>query len=50
MERFNYKKLKDVFKEDASILMYLEAESYGYKKDQEEELAAMKQKLSDQGR
>lgn len=49
MERFNYRKLKDVFKEDAAILMYLEAESYGDKQDQKEELDAMKHRFSQQG-
>lgn len=50
MERFNYKKLKEVWKEDAAILMLLDAESYGDRMDQEEEIAEMKARLESQGR
>ena len=48
MERFNYKNLKAVYREDVSILALLEAESYGYKKDQQEELETLKTKLDSQ--
>src|SRR5688572_16573034 len=39
MERFNYPNLAAVREEDAEILYLLECESYGYKRDTEEELA-----------
>ena len=38
MERFNYPNLAAVEAEDASILALLEAESWGRKMDEEEEL------------
>ena len=38
MERFNYPTLADVLDEDAEILQMLEAESYGYKRDEKERM------------
>lgn len=38
MERFNYRNLDEVLEEDAGILQLLEAESYGYKRDEKERM------------
>lgn len=38
MERFNYKNIAAVLEEDAEILQLLEAESYGYKRDEQERM------------
>lgn len=38
MERFNYPNLAAVYEEDAEILQLLEAESYGYKRDEKEKM------------
>jgi hypothetical protein len=39
MERFSYPSLAAARKESAEILYLLECESWGYKKDEQEELA-----------
>lgn len=38
MERFNYPNLAAVYEEDSEILQLLEAESYGYKRDEKEKM------------
>ncbi len=43
MERFNYPCLAAAYDEDAYIQYLLECESYGYKRDQEEELEEQRQ-------
>lgn len=37
MERFNYPNIKAVYEEDAEIFHLLAAESYGIKRDEQEE-------------
>jgi hypothetical protein len=39
LERFNYPSLAALYEESAEILLLLEAESYGYKRDEKEKLA-----------
>ena len=41
MERFNYPSLKAARKESTELLQLIEAESYGYKRDEEERLAEL---------
>lgn len=38
MERFGYPSLSALYEESSEILLLMEAESYGYKRDQKEEL------------
>lgn len=45
MERFSYPSIAAVLAESAELLQLLEAESYGYKKDQEERLLAQQADL-----
>jgi hypothetical protein len=45
MERFNYPNIAAVEAEDVEILQLLEAESWGKKMDDEEELAAREQEM-----
>lgn len=43
MDRFNYPDLASVEAEDVRIIQLLEAESYGLRRDQEEEIEEQKQ-------
>jgi hypothetical protein len=44
MERFNYPNLAAVLAEGAEIIYLLECESYGRKRDEQEEIEEMKEK------
>lgn len=48
MERFNYPSLKALRKESSEILLLLEAESYGHKADEREEIAEMRRRIDQQ--
>lgn len=48
MERFNYPNIAAVYAEDAVILTMLEAESWGRRKDDEEELEEQKREIEEQ--
>lgn len=48
MERFNYPNLAAVEAEDARILYLLECESYGLRRDQQEEMAEQEAELEAQ--
>lgn len=48
MERFNYRNLAEVDKEDAEILYLLECEQYGHVADREEELEERQAELERQ--
>ncbi len=49
MERFNYPNLAAVYKEDMEIIRLLELESYGRKRDEQEELDEAEAKAAYQG-
>ena len=48
MERFNYPNIAAVLAEDASILVMLEAESWGKRRDDDEELEEQKREIEEQ--
>lgn len=50
MERFGYGSLAKMRRESAEILYLLECESYGDKRDQEEEIERMKEEAEAQSR
>lgn len=49
MERFNYPNLKAAMNEDARILYLLECETWGRKRDEQEQLEAQQRELEQRG-
>jgi hypothetical protein len=48
MERFSYPSLAALYAESNELLELLDAERYGYKMDEAEELAAQKEEIANQ--